>query len=513
MTATINYSLPVSAEVVVPFGVDISDASGKHIGVAVVYSDEPLLLHNYAGYSIDVRIKFYPRDYVAFTAMMADMLNPLRTASYYISANVLIPAVKVKVWGLSLMSILQLPVVRNIQLLPAIVETIPRCNVTQFNNTMDCVIYKISQILAGDPQLMYYTSRYMHLDDLILSNTTNDFKLPFDIRVTMKNPTNVQLVSVGLVNVDLQWSNKTIVNVNVRNMSLLANGWTSFRVTGDLLTRDTTTMSTVVDSILSTMSSKNYSQLPFTLSGTRTNATIDTLSSIQSMLSTKHVQVGHLYTKLGPPTANGSIALAQVFANIPVLRNLGDTLLGMQMVETAKIVAGKIPVHVKLHNPFQCPITLRAVEVVTYVPPHMVKSPVGWVRNTEPYTMQPNVTAVSSSFLFNFNLLVVTRVVGDIKQLAHMIASDQLQVSLIFSKLHVDVCGAHLMLTNLSGVHNVTLFPRPLVTKLGWLNTIGLLFNRKSGGWNMLSNLTGIFTPSPTSTSVASIAANVNIAQ
>ena len=103
--------------------------------------------------------------------------------------------------------------------------------------------------------------------------------------------------------------------------------------------------------------------------------------AIQSVLSRIIVFIGHHYADLGPRAENGSIALARIFENIPVLgkNGLGDMLQGLRLHLGAPVFKGEIPTTVWLANPFSCGIGVHFVDLRVFAEPNSDSTFLGWV--------------------------------------------------------------------------------------------------------------------------------------
>ena len=280
--------------------------------------------------------------------------------------------------------------------------------------------------------------------------------------------------------------------------------------------------------------------------------------AIQSVLSGRSVAIGDHYTELGPRVGggvNGSLALAQIFEEIPVFgaNGLGDILQGLKLHLDWNAVRGRIPVTAWLANPFSCAIAVRDIQLTVYAEPDLDPTPLGWVgmpkveehrgdngyRYDVPELMPPFHHMADSLLFYNGSSNTSTAVqgvndtstllwneparyyfqvnlggmVGDtvdtIRQLVGTVRNREFMVSLGVERLVIRVGRLEWTMYNLTkeSLANIPLFPKAIVDKVGWMPLMGMMFGP---GWNLLNtqginvfDSAGVAAPAPVAAPVS----------
>jgi hypothetical protein len=349
------------------------------------------------------------------------------------------------------------------------------------------------------------------------------------------------MVGLGTYCVNLDYDGVTVANVTVTDVSIRAMTNSSVHVFGYLrkdLNRSDIIETIIPNKLMRGIFTRDYQDLPFTLRGCQyadiSLSQIDRNASqllepptlftdntaalaVQYTLANRIVPVGRMYRDLGPRGPNGSLAIAELFKNIPVVgyNGLYDVLKGLRLKMDWNILRTEVPISVFLSNPFDSAISVGAVDMAVYLPPFLMQRPIGWVSpirpgrdgNGYPLIMPPGYHEsgedlpplgngssmngifddVKPQFKFKFNMALFANIADAVRQISTAMKQNQFRISLRGSEIMVKIGRMVVRFHDLSeeALTNMPFIPEETVKKLGWKKIFQDMFG---DGWKMVDS-------------------------
>ncbi|KAI3645573.1 hypothetical protein MP228_008501 [Amoeboaphelidium protococcarum] len=323
VNVVVKDSLRVRVSYVIPF-VNGTSAE-KLVGISYMTQDE-MKLYRRAGYNCTLDLDFVVHDFDTFTLMTdhilthRDAYNRRRVVNVTSSSlgsalplsdinnvlidydkpvilkiDVIVGLVQILVGGIRLLQINDLPVNKYVMVRNT-TATFPNSARAE-DMSVGWFFQQIAGLLAGDDNIMYYTSEYLSIGNLTMydddatysripefynliapyenitangSQSMDTRSTPFTIATTFHNPTSLHFEQLGNYFVQLNYTNVTVANVTVRDMNLQPHANTTVMIYGYIIKQpgyEHVVENLVPNAVLKALITGNYSDMPFSLSG------------------------------------------------------------------------------------------------------------------------------------------------------------------------------------------------------------------------------------------------------